>query len=115
MSAARPDPAHRLPAYRQPDPADLVAVGAGDDAFRAGLPQVWCEQAERRRRTEPDRAAAMLDQRRDDATASARCRDQQTGRVSDHRERLVGIERGRASVIGCVHDNRTSGCRIATE
>lgn len=105
--AARPDPAHRLPADWQRDPADLVAMGAGDNAFRAGPPQVWCEQAERRGRSEPDRTAAMLDQRRDDATASARGRDQQTGRVSDHRERLVGIERGRASVIGCVHDNRT--------
>ncbi len=105
--AARPDPAHRLAAHRQRDPADLVAVGARHDAFCAGPPQVWREQAKRRGRSEPDRRTAMLDQRRDDATARSRCGEQQTGRVSDHRKGLVGIERGRASVIGCVYDHRT--------
>jgi hypothetical protein len=49
----------------------------------------------------------MFDQRRNDATASARRREEQARRVSDYRERLVGIERGRAWVIRRVYDDRT--------
>jgi len=49
----------------------------------------------------------MFDQRGNDATASTRRREQEAGRVSDHRERLVGIERGRAGVTGRVYDDRT--------